>query len=150
MTIQFVEVKWANHTKQDGLIDMMLSVIIDGKPEDLPFGWDRNDPVGLSPTVTAWMDAHPDFPIGAYTAPVATLPDLLPYQFFAMLQISGHQTDVDNFIASLSGTEKIVAQAKLDHSLSFQRDNDLVKTVQQAVGISDADLDTLWAQAAQL
>lgn len=83
-------------------------------------------------------------------APPAPLPILLPYQFFAMLEISGKKPDLDAFISSIPAPGNIVARAKLDRSLEFRRDNDLVLAAQQALGLTDQQLDALWTQAAAL
>lgn len=88
--------------------------------------------------------------IATYVAPPATLPDLQPYQFRAMLTLSGHQAALDAFVAGLPDPNKTIAQAKLDYSLTFQRDNSLVLAAQQALGIDDATMDTLWTQAAAI
>jgi hypothetical protein len=97
----------------------------------------------------AAADANGDT-IEAYVAPPAPLPDLLPYQFRAMLALSGKQADLDAYIAGLSDPAKTIAQAKLDYSLSFQRDNDLVLAAQSALGLTNDQLDALWEQAAQI
>ena len=83
-------------------------------------------------------------------APPAPLPVLLPYQFFAMLEISGKKPALDAFIASIPAPGNIVAKAKLDRSLEFRRDNDLVLAAQQALGLTNQQLDVLWMQAAAL
>jgi hypothetical protein len=67
-----------------------------------------------------------------------------------MLALSGKQGSLDAYIAGLSDPAKTIAQAKLDYSLSFQRDNDLVLQAQQALGLTDAQLDALWEQAAAI
>ena len=83
-------------------------------------------------------------------APPAPVPILLPYQFFAMLEISGMKSSLDAFINSIPAPGNIVARAKLDRSLEFRRDNDLVLAAQQALGLTDQQLDALWTQAAAL
>lgn len=77
-------------------------------------------------------------------------PELAPYQFRAMLALSGKQADLDAYIAALPDPQKTIAQAKLDYSLTFRRDNDLVLAAQQALGLTDAELDAMWAQAAAI
>lgn len=78
------------------------------------------------------------------------LPDLAPYQFRAMLTLSGKDAALSSFIAALPDPQKTIAQAKLDYSLSFQRDNDLVMQAQQALALTDEQLDALWTQAAAI
>jgi len=86
--------------------------------------------------------------LASYVPP--SLPDLQPYQFRAMLTLSGHQAALDAFVAGLPDPNKTIAQAKLDYSLTFQRDNSLVLAAQQALGIDNATMDTLWTQAAAI
>ena len=83
----------------------------------------------------------------AYLNPPDNLPDLQPFQFRAMLAISGHAGALDAYIASLPDPQKTIAQAKLDYSLTFQRKNELVLAAQQALGLTDDQLNALWAQA---
>lgn len=83
----------------------------------------------------------------AYKAP---LPDLYPYQFFAMLEISGKKAALDAFIDALPSPQNVIARAKLDRSLAFHRDNDLVLAAQQALSLTDDQLDALWTQASTL
>lgn len=88
--------------------------------------------------------------IAEYVAPVAELPDLAPYQFRAMLKLSGKQDDLYAFIEALPEPNKTVAQAKLEYSLTFKRDNDLVTAAQGALGLTTEELDALWLQAAAI
>jgi len=88
--------------------------------------------------------------IGAYVAPPPPLPDLAPYQFRAMLVLSGKQAALDAFMAAMPDPQKTIAQAKLDYSLSFQRDNTLVLAAQQALDLTDAAMNALWLQAAAI
>jgi hypothetical protein len=67
-----------------------------------------------------------------------------------MLALSGKQAALDAYIAALPDPQKTIAQAKLDYSLTFRRDNDLVLAAQQALGLTDAQLDALWTSAAQI
>jgi hypothetical protein len=123
--------------------------VFDGQiPTDWP---DHDNWIASEEAQIGWTYAD-----GVFTAPPAPeeppppLPDLLPYQFRAMLVLSGKQGDLDAYIAGLSEPAKTIAQAKLDYSLSFQRDNDLVLQAQQALGLTDAQLDALWEQAAAI
>lgn len=82
--------------------------------------------------------------------PPPQMPELQPYQFFAMLEISGKKAALDAFIDALPAQEKAVARAKLDHAFTFHRQNDLVLDAQQAIGLTGEQLDALWTQAAAL
>lgn len=88
--------------------------------------------------------------IADYVAPVATMPSLEPWQFFAMLDLSGKRADLEAFIDAMDEPAKTVAKAKLERSLVFYRDNDLVLAAQQALGLSTQELDGLWLQARSL
>lgn len=133
--------------------DIVACIIVanlgDGE-QQMEFGWSRNDPYGLGPEVTAWFAENPEFPIVAAPLLQPVLPDLLPYQFRAMLLLSGKQPAFDAFVASLPDPQKTIASAKLDYSLSFHRSNDFVLAAQQAIGLTDAELDALWTQAAAI
>ena len=96
-----------------------------------------------------WLD-NDDADVVAYLNPPPKPPELAPYQFRAMLALSGKQAALDAYIAALPDPQKTIAQAKLDYSLTFRRDNDLVLAAQQALGLTDAQLDALWTSAAQI
>lgn len=86
----------------------------------------------------------------AFLNPPAGTPDLAPYQFRSMLQLSGKAGDLTDFIAALPDPQRTIAQAKLEYSLVFKRDNDLVEAARQALGLTDGQLDALWLQAASI
>lgn len=88
--------------------------------------------------------------IAAYVEPPVTLPDLAPYQFRAMLALSGKQDDLDAFIAALPEPDRTVARSKLEYSLVFKRDNDLVMGAQAGLGLTTEELDGLWLQASSI
>lgn len=75
------------------------------------------------------------------------IPDLAPYQFRSMIRLSGKQEDIYAFIESLPEPDKTIAQSKLEYSLVFKRDNDLVLAARDAIGLTDTELDALWIQA---
>jgi hypothetical protein len=82
--------------------------------------------------------------------PPEPLPDLQPYQFRAMLKLSGREADLLSFIAGLEEPARSVASAKLEYTLVFRRDHDLVEQARQALGMSSDELDDLWGQAAAI
>lgn len=82
--------------------------------------------------------------------PPEPLPSLEPWQFFAMLDLSGKRADLEAFIDAMQEPARTVAKAKLERSLVFYRDNDLVLAAQQALGLSTQELDGLWLQAKSL
>ena len=78
------------------------------------------------------------------------LPELAPYQFRAMLQLSGKGQQLTAVLDGLSEPTKTIALAKLEYSLTFRRDNDLVEQARQAMGLTTDALDKLWQQAAAI
>ena len=88
--------------------------------------------------------------VDAYVAPPVPLPELLPYQFHAMLALSGKKAALDTYIAGLTEPTKTVAAYKLSTSLAFHRDNDLVELARVAVNLTKEQLDALWLQASQI
>lgn len=79
-----------------------------------------------------------------------TLPNLEPYQFFAMLELSGKRVTLDAYIDALPEPDQTVARAKLNHSKIFRRDNDLVLAAQAGMGLTSQELDALWLQAVDI
>ncbi len=78
------------------------------------------------------------------------LPELKPYQFRAMLKLSGKEQQLMAVLDALTEPAKTVALAKLEYSLQFHRDNDLVEQARQAMGLTTDALDKLWQQAAAI
>jgi hypothetical protein len=83
-------------------------------------------------------------------APPEPLPALAPYQFRSMLALSGKAAQLDSFMDGLTDPAKTIAKAKLEYSLAFHRDNDLIDQARQAMGLSNSELDALWEQAAAI
>lgn len=81
---------------------------------------------------------------------IEKLPDLEPWRFFAVLQLAGYADNLDAFIAAMPEPDKTVARNKLDRTLIFIRDNDLVLAAQAGMGITSEQLDALWLQALSL
>lgn len=88
--------------------------------------------------------------IAPYVQPPTPLPDLEPWRFFAMLDLSGKRPTLEAFIDGLPEPGKTVARNQFEKSLVFRRGNDLVLAVQQAMSMTDEQLDTLWSQALTL
>lgn len=88
--------------------------------------------------------------IADYVAPAAPMPSLEPWQFFAMLDLSGKRGDLEAFIDAMVEPAKTVAKSQYQHSKVYYRDNPLVLVAQQALSLTDNALDALWLQAANL
>lgn len=88
--------------------------------------------------------------IDDYVEPAAPLPSLEPWQFFAMLDLSGKRADLEAVINAMDEPAKTVAKSQYQHSKVYFRDNQLVLVAQQALSLTDEALDSLWQQAANL
>ena len=108
---------------------------------DVPEGFHLGEPI---------YDIQDDKVVRTWALEKNHLPDLQPYQFFAVLEISGMKASVDAFINSLPSPQNIIARSKLENTLSFERNNDLVLAAQAALHLTDKQLDQLWLQAATL
>lgn len=79
--LELIDVHGATLTAREGFIDVHLTLVGglngDGEtPMEVDFTWDRSDPYLLSPQVTAWFEAHPEFPVGPYVAPPPPDPEV--------------------------------------------------------------------------
>lgn len=100
---------------------------------------------------------HPPSPEEVAAAERLTLfPNLEPDQFWFGLRAAGYEADVRGFVNSLNDPESpnyspvdwASASAKLEFAKYFERDHPLVLAAQQAIGISEGELDALWQFAA--
>jgi hypothetical protein len=92
-------------------------------------------------------------------APPSTDPadyPLEPFQFYAMLEIIGSQSDPARdleaeILAAIDAipdlNTKAVARAKLKHTSLFHRDNPLFAQIAPTLGMNDAEIDAAWMQA---
>ncbi len=134
-------------------------------PLEIESLWDSNQLIGVGLTNVVEAESAPigqhyvgEFTIARVQGVVSfvgtlesdPLPDLLPYQFFSMLALSGQQAALDSFFAALPEPQRTIATNKLNRSLSFQRTNSLVLAAQQALGLTDQQLDGLWLQASAI
>ncbi len=73
---------------------------------------------------------------------------LLPFQFYAMLEILGKADAVDAAVDAIPDlNQRAVARAKIKHSASFSRNNPLFDSLKVAVGLTDDQIDAAWLQA---
>lgn len=83
------------------------------------------------------------------TEPVEYRP-LEPYQFHAMLKLAGHEGAVKSAIAAMPDeTARAVAEAKLERTGEFNREDKLVIDLSTAIGLTPAELDKMWLKAAK-
>lgn len=92
----------------------------------------------------------------AAAARLAQFPNLEPDRFWFGLRAGGYEAAVRAWVASLNDPESphynpvdwASASAKLEFAKYFERDHPLVLAAQQAIGISEVELDALWQFAA--
>ena len=98
--------------------------------------------------ITAYQTAFPFVP-----PPILTASDypLQPYQFWAMVAIANLQTAIDNALSAITDpVQKAIATAKLNHTLSFNRNDPLVNLLGEAAGLTSDQIDAYWMQAKDL
>lgn len=86
------------------------------------------------------------------------LPDLKPYQFWAVMRATGHEAGLRAWVASLGDENSpnydplawANASAIIDFSLEYRRDHPLVEAARQVMGVAETELDDLWHYAATL
>lgn len=86
--------------------------------------------------------------------PVPVDPLTLPLnrvQFKAVLRIAGVEQKVRQAVAGIADpVQQAVAEAKLDESDSYDRDDPLFALLAPAVGLTSAEIDALWVQALEI
>ena len=81
----------------------------------------------------------------------ATDYDLQPYQFFAMIAIANLTATITTSISNISDpTQKIIAQSKLDHTLSFKRSDPFIDQLSASANLTSAQVDAYWLRAKDL
>lgn len=139
----------ATATQSPTMLTLVIDAEINGVRAEYPYAYDEADPYGLAPDIAEYLYAKP-LDVKPYIPQKQPLPELAPYQFRAMLALSGKEAGLTAYLDTLPAQAQIVAKAKLEYSLSFQRDNDLVEAARQALALTSAQLDALWLQAASL
>lgn len=86
------------------------------------------------------------------------LPDLKPYQFWAVMRATGHEAGLRAWVDGLNDESSPTydplawahASAIIDFSLEYRRDHPLVEAARLVIGVSETELDDLWRYAATL
>lgn len=111
-----------------------------------PFA-DDIEPTRIASEQELWQVLASAYPTGL---PLSQRP-LEPWQFRAMLDVGGIASTVDAAIAAIpDATQRAVARARLDYSIKYHRNDPLIAMLAPVVGLTDAQVDALWATAAQL
>ena len=100
----------------------------------------------------AFLDQNGDEAALPYVAPSPTFPPLSPRQLRLMiLQIGLTDADVEAQIAAIPDpTERAAASIEWQWATRYDRTHPLVATLATALEFTDAELDALWAYAADL
>lgn len=77
-------------------------------------------------------------------------PNLEPDQFWFVVRASGFESDLKAWIANLKEIDPLAwaaASSKLEFAKFFERDHPFVEAAREAIGMSEAELDSLWQYA---
>lgn len=81
---------------------------------------------------------------------VPAFPNLEPYQFHAMIGLTGYGPDIEAAIAADPDPMfAAAATAKYLYSTYYKRDDPFVVALASAIGLTDAELDTIWLNASE-
>lgn len=79
--------------------------------------------------------------------PAEQIAHLEPYQFHALLNITGYVHDIDSLLADADPVYAGAARSKLDKSTFYRRDDPLLTDLFAAVGLTPEQVDDLWLDA---
>lgn len=68
----------------------------------------------------------------------------------AVLIMAGIWPDVEDYLATLQGEDRIIADLALNDTTEWKRDSPFLNQAATALGISDKQLDTLFLQASKI
>ena len=89
----------------------------------------------------AWVAEHP------VIAPIVPVPDVLPaWRILSVMDLHGYTSTVEAIIDSLPANAKKVAKRQLAGS-NIERNHALVLAAQQALGLTDEQVDELFREA---
>jgi hypothetical protein len=71
---------------------------------------------------------------------------LSPYQFWGVVKATGYEDDLRDLVAAIEDpVQKAFSESMLEYSLEFRRDHPLVEQMRVALGMSEEELNALWA-----
>ncbi|WP_104663405.1 hypothetical protein [Ensifer adhaerens] len=119
-----------------------------------------DDTVGINPVIRQWLRDNPDVQIEAYTPPEPLTEDALRQRMpsltarqlrLGLVNANVSPSTVTATIAVMpTGPDRDKAQIEWEYATTFKRTHPLIATVGTALGLSDAEIDALWAAAAAL
>lgn len=141
-------------TQEEGVYKLLIN-ITDAIKEtyDCHYISRPDDTFGLNPTIRQWMANNPGIKVGPYQPPIAdearaAMPPLSARQLRLGLVSTGFsQAQVAAVIEALPASDREAAQIEWEYATTFNRTHTLVSTVGAALGISDEQIDTMWAAA---
>jgi hypothetical protein len=115
------------------------------------------DPYGLTPTLLQWMAENPSFPIDPYQSPtVEQIREAMPSLSARQLRLGllGNGFTLPQVAAVIEampdGPDKDTAQIEWEYATTFNRTHPLIAAVGGSLGLSDEQIDEMWAAAADL
>lgn len=148
------------HADPVDLMHVSCAVMINGIEETITaHAYRESDINGLNPLIKAWLEDHPDFPIGAYVPIEQTsgeirsyMPELSARQLrLGLLATEIPSSQVSATIAAMpAGPDKERAQIEWDYTTTFNRMHPLIATVGTALGLNDEQIDAMWLAAINL
>lgn len=119
-----------------------------------------DDPHGLSPVVWQWMLDNSDFPIAPYVPPApptaegirAAMPSLTARQLrLGLLDAGIPPAQVSAAINAMpAGADRDRAMIEWEYANSFARLHALLPVIGAAIGLSEEQIDEMWASALTL
>lgn len=129
----------------------------DGDTYDAEYGSRPEDPYGLNPTIRQWIEDNPGFPIQPYVPPTAEelrphMPKLTARQFRLGFVQAGHAiASIDAAIEAISDpTTKEMARIEWEYATTFNRVHPLISQIATGLGLTEEQIDSMWAAAVNL
>ncbi|WP_371742491.1 hypothetical protein [Ensifer sp. ENS09] len=124
---------------------------------DCPYVSRPGDSFGLAPTVRQWLEDNPEFPQLPWVPPTAdeiraSIPPLSARQLrLGLLNANISPSTVTATIAAMpAGVDRDKAQIEWEFAATFNRTSPLIATVAAALGLTDVQIDAMWAAAVSL
>lgn len=141
-------------------VEVMIQFAAESEPEFGRYRSRQIDPHGINPQIRAWLSANSDAPILAYVPPSpptpeearAAMPPLTARQFRLGLVNSGlTPAQVTTAIEAMpAGPDKEAALIEWEYAATFNRVHPLIGSVGTALGLTDEQIDAMWAAAVDL
>ncbi|WP_457583569.1 hypothetical protein [Ensifer canadensis] len=158
--IEILSVSRVAHGDLADLLHVGCVVAINGVEETLErHAYRESDPYGLGPVIKEWLADHPDVTVHPFIPKVPTqgelrahMPALSARQFRLGLVAGGFMpSQVTQMIDAMpDGQQKETAKIEWEYATTFNRMHPLISVVREALGLTDEQIDTMWAAALDL